>query len=198
MAKRHFSRRAEILKRILDWFNRGRFTDFGRFMVFGNVRVCWTGDDEDPEDVQLYLEDDVPTTEESKAWDEINEILSQLNADVDRTDARQYVDDRTSLVNPHGRTIGSTIDQFQAAFEKLSPEAKAVLRMERIKEKLQENSKVLADQKEASSSDDSTYLPDLYYSQEVLAKLEKLRAARIASPPRDNCRHSQRKCQKVF
>ena len=37
MAKRNFSRRAEILKRILDWNNRGSRTNYGRFMENGYI-----------------------------------------------------------------------------------------------------------------------------------------------------------------
>lgn len=187
MAKKNFSRRAEILKRALVCIDRGGFTDFGRFMVLGNVDVSWTGEKEGPEEVHLHLEDDVPKTEESKVWEEINEMFSQLSADSDRVyqaRASRTVKERTSLVNPNDPTVGALKDQyferFRAAAKNLSPEARVELckihkeLLEETEKQAQENPELYAAQQERSVTDARSDLLDLYYSRQVLARLEKI------------------------
>ena len=173
MAKKHFSRRARILKRILDWINRGTFHDFGEFMVLGNVGVFSTVDDEDPEDVQIHLralsEDDVPKTEELRAWDDIIERMSQLNTDFQGAAVYRTAKERTALTSPHEPTIESHGKQIRAAFEELSSDAKALIR-----NVLQDIKEVSKEGKEASSSHDSTGFLDEYYSKDVLRRLEKI------------------------
>ena len=177
MAKRNFSRRAEILKRALDCIDSGHYSDFGRFMVFGNVGVSWTGEKEDPGEVHLHLEDSVSETEESKAWREINGCLSQLQTDSTRHDARQYVKERTSLDKPLPLTRESYLELWRKASDHLSPKAKAVLREWLEEEASQEKPEVVEDQQEASATVDPSELADLDYSQEILGKLENVRRA---------------------
>ena len=176
MVKETFSRRARTLKRVLDWVNHNSFTDFGQFMVLGNVGVSWEGDKDDPEDVQIYLraqarlsDDDAPKTEESRAWDEINEMMSRLNADFQRDAVYRTVKERTTLTNPDGPAIGNRRNQFRAAFEGLSTEAKELMR-----KALQEHQDVREEGKEAGASDNSIDLMDEYYSKDVLNRLEKI------------------------
>src|SRR5947207_6340195 len=95
--KSGYSRRAKILKRVLDWINRGSYSDFDRFMVFGNVRVSWGGEESDPVWVNLDLQDDISETEESKAWNEVLKGFSQVKRDLDQDRARQRVKERISL-----------------------------------------------------------------------------------------------------
>ena len=170
-----YSRRAEILKRVLDWINRASYSDFGRFMVFGEVNISWEGDDKSPEEVYLHLEDSVSETKDSKALHEIMEALRQLEVDLDRDRARQLAQERTSLTRQQGPTAESFIDRWQTAMENLSPQAKTLLR-KRPERALEENPERIenADQQEATATDDLSELLDWYHSEEVLAKLEKI------------------------
>ena len=177
MTKNKFSSRAKILKRVLNWFDRNSFHDFGEFMVLGNIGVSWTGDMEDPEDLQIYLRTDVPKTEESQVWDEIDKAFSELSVDFDKADAREYVGERTSLVKPPRRTLESTLEQWAAVRKKLSPEAADVLR-KRLEDwasdiRVRGLPEVPARQ-DVSAIDKRIDLLDLYYSRQVLVKLETI------------------------
>lgn len=149
MGKKNFSRRAEILKRVLDWLNQGKYENGSDYMIFGKslqeVIVEETGRHED------------------EAEDQIGQEIEGVVNDLKQELGRGLASERTSLRKSHLKSKELT--------RKRSPQAKR-----KIAEILQ---KLLDSQPDLSPSENRLQNHvddglDQHYANEVLDRLEMI------------------------
>ena len=77
---------------------------------------------------EFSIEQQVSEPEERKPLDELMTVFSELSLDFEKNQGRRLARERTSLTKQQDPTEPSRIDKLQTALERLSPQAKRLLR----------------------------------------------------------------------
>ena len=123
-----YSRRATILKRVLECINRKQYREHDKYMIFGGSHndMLVVPDTDFPD--EFSIEQQVSEPEERKPLDELMTVFSELSLDFEKNQGRRLARERTSLTKQQDPTEPSRIDKLQTALERLSPQAKRLLR----------------------------------------------------------------------
>ena len=130
MAGKSFSRRAEILERVLDRFNHGLYWEINDYLIFGGTadQVVFFGqDDEDPDTFRIEFKSQVSDPQLAN-FKEVMEFLNRVKAGFDKFQGRRAALERTSLGERPEWTAETALRAIQVEFPKLSPQAQAYFR----------------------------------------------------------------------